>query len=162
MFGIGFTEILFIAIIAIIFLGPDKLPEAMVQVAKFMNSFRKTVSEAKSSFENEIHMQDIREQANTYRDTIAGVTNDIAGFKNSISNPVDDLNRALKDLDDESGIKDNFSAKATKSIENKSPKSKVKPASAKNSDNKKPVKKKPVNKKPDTKNKKQTKPKEDS
>ncbi|HIP61554.1 MAG TPA: Sec-independent protein translocase subunit TatB [Sulfurovum sp.] len=162
MFGIGFVEILFIAIIAIIFLGPDKLPEAMVQVAKFMNSFRKTVSEAKSSFENEVHMKDIREQANTYRDTIAGVTNDIAGFKNSISNPVDDLNRALQDLDDDSDIKDNFSAQATKNIENKSPKSKAKPASAKNSDSKKPVKKKPVSKKPAAKKKKQTKPKEDS
>jgi len=36
MFGLGFMEILFIAIIAILFLGPDKLPGAMVDIAKFI------------------------------------------------------------------------------------------------------------------------------
>ena len=112
MFGLGFTEILFIAIIAIIFLGPDKLPEAMVQIAKFMNSFRKTVSDAKSSFENEINMNELKEQASTYRDTITGVTNDISGFKNSISNPVDDLNQALKGLDDDSHLDNSLSSQS--------------------------------------------------
>ncbi len=32
MFGMGFTEILMIAVVAIIFLGPDKLPSAMVKL----------------------------------------------------------------------------------------------------------------------------------
>ncbi|NKQ40314.1 MAG: Sec-independent protein translocase subunit TatB [Sulfurovum sp.] len=97
MFGMGFTEILFIAVIAIIFLGPDKLPEAMVQIAKFFNSFKKTVSEAKSSFENEIHMNELKEEALSYKKALS--TN-ISGFKNSLSNPLDDLNEALSDLED--------------------------------------------------------------
>ena len=33
MFGLGFTEILLITIVAILFLGPDKLPDMMVSVA---------------------------------------------------------------------------------------------------------------------------------
>ena len=45
MFGMGFSEVLVIAIIAIIFLGPEKLPDAMVKVAKFF----KTVKNAKSA-----------------------------------------------------------------------------------------------------------------
>jgi sec-independent protein translocase protein TatB len=97
MFGMGFTEILFIAVIAILFLGPDKLPEAMVQIAKFFNSFKKTVTEAKSSFENEIHMNELREEALSYKRTI---DSDISGFKNSLSNPMDDLNEALADLEE--------------------------------------------------------------
>jgi len=47
MFGMGFTEILFIAVIAIIFLGPDKLPEAMVQIANFL-----TISKRQSTKPN--------------------------------------------------------------------------------------------------------------
>jgi len=97
MFGMGFTEILFIAVIAIIFLGPDKLPEAMIQIAKFFNSFKKTVSEAKSTFENEIHMKELKEEALSYKRTI---DSDISGFKNSLSNPIDDLNEALADLEE--------------------------------------------------------------
>ena len=37
MFGMGFTEILIIMVIAILFLGPDKLPGAMVDIAKFLD-----------------------------------------------------------------------------------------------------------------------------
>ena len=40
MFGMGITEILLIAIVAIIALGPEKLPDAMVQIAKFINKFK--------------------------------------------------------------------------------------------------------------------------
>ena len=97
MFGMGFTEILFIAVIAIIFLGPDKLPEAMVQVAKFFNSFKKTVSEAKSTFEQEIHINELKEEALSYKRTL---DSDISGFKNALSNPIDDLNEALSDLEE--------------------------------------------------------------
>ena len=97
MFGMGFTEILFVAVIAIIFLGPDKLPEAMVQIAKFFNSFKKTISEAKSTFEQEIHINELKEEALSYKRTL---DNDISGFKNSLSSPIDDLNEALSDLEE--------------------------------------------------------------
>ena len=38
MFGMGFAEMLIIAIMAILSLGPDKLPETMVEIAKFFRS----------------------------------------------------------------------------------------------------------------------------
>lgn len=128
MFGLGFTEILFIAVIAIIFLGPDKLPETMVQIAKFMGNFRRTISDAKSSFENEVNLNELKEQASSYRDTITSVGDDISGFKNSISNPVDDLNQALKGLDDDldSGSDDDIVDFSKKKKKKKSESSKEK------------------------------------
>ncbi len=42
MFGMGFTEILMIAVVAILFLGPDKLPDAMVSVAKFIKGGKRS------------------------------------------------------------------------------------------------------------------------
>ena len=54
MFGMGFTEILVIGIIAILFLGPDKLPETMVEIAKFLRNVKRTVTNAKSSIESEL------------------------------------------------------------------------------------------------------------
>ena len=81
MFGMGFTEILFIAVIAVLFLGPDKLPEAMVQIAKLFKSVRSTVNEAKNSFEEEVRIKELREEALGYRKKIEEASNDIAGFK---------------------------------------------------------------------------------
>ncbi len=67
MFGMGFTEIVIIAIIAILFLGPDKLPEAMVEIAKFFRNVKKTVGSAKESLEHELNVADIKEEALNYK-----------------------------------------------------------------------------------------------
>ena len=39
MFGMGLTEIFLIAIVAVLFLGPDKLPSTMIEIAKFFPNF---------------------------------------------------------------------------------------------------------------------------
>ena len=88
MFGIGFTEILLIAIIAILFLGPDKLPEAMVQIAKFFKSVKKTVNDAKSSLEEEMRIADLKEEALSYKKKLDSATNELQGFKNVSMNDI--------------------------------------------------------------------------
>ncbi|WP_331775873.1 Sec-independent protein translocase protein TatB [Sulfurospirillum sp. 1612] len=67
MFGMGFSELMIIAIIAILFLGPEKLPDAMVQVAKFFKTFKKSINEAKSSIEQEMHIQELKDEALEYK-----------------------------------------------------------------------------------------------
>ena len=98
MFGMGFTEILFIAVIAVLFLGPEKLPDAMVQIAKLFKSVRGTINEAKSSFEDEIHIKELREEALGYRKKIEEASSDISGFKNAIPNPAAELQDAITSI----------------------------------------------------------------
>jgi len=47
MFGLGFTEILVILAVALIFLGPDKLPEASRVLGRTLAEFRRTLDELK-------------------------------------------------------------------------------------------------------------------
>jgi sec-independent protein translocase protein TatB len=108
MFGMGFTEIMFIAVIAILFLGPDKLPEAMVQIAKFIRSVSKTVNEAKSSFEEEVRIKELREEALEYRRKIEEVSDDIAGFKNAIPNPAAEIDNAIASIGGERYLDDDI------------------------------------------------------
>ena len=42
MFGIGFTELLLVLVVALLVLGPDKLPEVAKTVAKAYNELRRT------------------------------------------------------------------------------------------------------------------------
>ncbi|HIO95979.1 MAG TPA: Sec-independent protein translocase subunit TatB [Campylobacterales bacterium] len=93
MFGMGFTEILLIAVIAILFLGPDKLPNAMVQVAKFIKGAKKAITEAKTAIDNEVKISDLKEEAMGYKAQLDAATDTLQGFKNI--NPVNDLNDAL-------------------------------------------------------------------
>ena len=67
MFGMDMGELLVIAIVAIIFLGPDKLPDAMVKVAKFFKSFKNSINDVKNSFEQEMKIQELKEEALVYK-----------------------------------------------------------------------------------------------
>jgi sec-independent protein translocase protein TatB len=77
MFGMGFMEILMIAVIAIIFLGPDKLPKFLVDVAKFFKSVKRAVNEAKVNIEKEVQISELKEEAAEYRKKFTSATSEI-------------------------------------------------------------------------------------
>ena len=104
MFGMGFTEILIISVIAILFLGPDKLPGAMIDIAKFFKQMKTTIGTVKDSLEQEINVNEIKEEALAYKkelldaqDKLAKVT-DTAQIGTTLSDLSDDF---LDDLDSE-------------------------------------------------------------
>ena len=82
MFGIGIFELLVILIVAIIALGPNKLPQTIIDIVKFFRAVRKTMAEAKESFDKEIELSEIKQEALKY--------------KNTISNEVDKLTQDIK------------------------------------------------------------------
>lgn len=67
MFGMGMGEILLIAIVAIIALGPDKLPTAMIQIAKLLNKVKNGLSEAKTTLDNELNIAELKNEANKFK-----------------------------------------------------------------------------------------------
>ena len=77
MFGMGFTEILIIAVIAILFLGPDKLPSAMVEVAKFFRNAKDTIGSVKDSLEEELNVKDIKEEALAYKQELLSASDKV-------------------------------------------------------------------------------------
>ncbi len=91
MFGIGFTELLLVSVIAILFLGPDKLPDTMVQIAKFIKSVKNTIGEAKSSLEEEMKISDLKDEALKYKSQLDNATNELKSFKNIDFDDMDDL-----------------------------------------------------------------------
>ena len=54
MFGIGSTELLVILVVALIVIGPSKLPDLMKTLGKGMAEFRRMSSDVKSTLEAEV------------------------------------------------------------------------------------------------------------
>jgi sec-independent protein translocase protein TatB len=55
MFGIGPMELIVIAIVAMLFIGPDKLPDLMRKFGKVFVQVRRQANEVRSSFNEVIH-----------------------------------------------------------------------------------------------------------
>ena len=70
MFGMGFTEILLIAMVAIIALGPEKLPTRIVQIEKFINKIKTGLADAKSTLDNELNISELKAEATKFKTQI--------------------------------------------------------------------------------------------
>ena len=93
MFGMGFMEIFLIAIIAVIALGPDKLPTAMVEIAKFIKKIKSGLDDAKTTLDTELNISEMKAEANKFKSQIADTKASL-----SINSKVDlGLNDILKD-----------------------------------------------------------------
>jgi sec-independent protein translocase protein TatB len=55
MFGLGFGEIVIIAILALLVLGPDRLPGAAKTVGKTLRDLRRATDDIKGQIETEIY-----------------------------------------------------------------------------------------------------------
>ena len=56
MFGMGFSEIVVILVVALIFLGPEKLPDAAKSISKGIRDLRKQTRDLQSQIENDEHI----------------------------------------------------------------------------------------------------------
>lgn len=62
MFGIGFPELLLILALALIVIGPKRLPDIARALGRGFSEFKRATDELKTSFNEEIRQADIRDQ----------------------------------------------------------------------------------------------------
>jgi Tat protein translocase TatB subunit len=62
MFGIGMPELLLIMALAIIFIGPKKLPDLARALGRGLAEFKRATDEMKSSFHEEMRTAETREK----------------------------------------------------------------------------------------------------
>ncbi|MFK0302754.1 Sec-independent protein translocase protein TatB [Campylobacter coli] len=91
----SFGEIIVILIVAILVLGPDKLPEAIVQIAKILKALKRNIDDAKSSIEKEVRINDLKEEAKKYKDEFSSANENIR--KKLSFEEFDDLKRDILD-----------------------------------------------------------------
>jgi sec-independent protein translocase protein TatB len=95
VFGLDFAEIILIAVVAIIFLGPDKLPNAMVKVARFIKMVKNGIASTKESLEAELKLSQMKEDIIGEKQQFLSNFDDLKGFKNIDSMVKDELNSAV-------------------------------------------------------------------
>ncbi|GAA8531509.1 Sec-independent protein translocase protein TatB [Helicobacter pylori] len=81
MFGMGFFEILVVLVVAIIFLGPEKFPQAVVDMVKFFRAVKKTLNDAKDTLDKEINIEEIKKETLEYQKLFENKVESLKGVK---------------------------------------------------------------------------------
>lgn len=102
MFGLGMGEIILIAVVALIALGPDKLPQAAKSLSKGIRDLRRSTRDLRSSIEQDTELGDaVREIRSALQDDpvrpapatkpVAAADTHARGEKTDIPTSKDDL-----------------------------------------------------------------------
>tara|TARA_E500000075_G_C6994665_1_gene325890 strand:- start:9 stop:299 length:291 start_codon:yes stop_codon:yes gene_type:complete len=62
MFDIAFSELLLIAVISLLVMGPNRIPEAVRSLSLWAGRISQAISSAKRELEKEVGMEEIREK----------------------------------------------------------------------------------------------------
>ena len=100
MFGIGLPELLIILVVALIVVGPRKLPDLAKSLGKGMREFRKATDEIKGEFQEYETYKDLQEVKSTITEAVDNLKPDldlepvkeIKELGTSIKDTVDSLN----------------------------------------------------------------------
>ena len=92
MFDIGFSEILIIATLTLIVMGPNRLPETIKTITLWIGRLRNFINSARSDIENEVGIDEIKKQLHNEK-----VMQEIAKTKAELNSVTQDLSSDTKD-----------------------------------------------------------------
>jgi TatA/E family protein of Tat protein translocase len=112
---LGWPEMMFIMVLALVLFGPKKLPEIGRTVGKAINEFRRASSELKTTFERE--MQTLEQETNAVKEIAAPYQYDAYNYDYSESGPTYDGSYGTESYDSTAVTPSTTGASATEGAE---------------------------------------------
>lgn len=99
MFDIGFPELIIVSIVALLVIGPEKLPDTIRTIALWLGRIRRSLANIKQELEQEIGADDIRQQLHN-----ESIMKDIDAAKRDLEGVINNTNESLNEIKNASRI----------------------------------------------------------
>jgi len=87
MFDVGFSELLLIALVALVVFGPDRLPKLVKETSYWIRKIRGTMQSAKSEIDRELQLMELRATMEERKKKFLAEAEALGMNENSILNP---------------------------------------------------------------------------
>ena len=101
MFDISFSELLIIGVVALLVLGPERLPRVARTVGHLFGRAQRYMNDVKSDIQREIDLEDISDIKKQMEDASSSIKQSVNQFGNQIKNPLAEAKEAIKSLEKE-------------------------------------------------------------
>jgi twin arginine-targeting protein translocase TatB len=102
MFDIGFSELLVIGVVALIVIGPEKLPRVARTVGVLAGRLQRYVSDVKADINREIELEELRKMRDSMQqaasDFQSSVQSEVSKTEAELNQTAADLNKTVEDV----------------------------------------------------------------
>lgn len=92
MFEIGFPELMLIAVVGLLVIGPERLPEALRTLGLWFGRMRRSFTAVKAEIEKEIGMDEVRRQLHN-----EAIMDEMKRIERDVRSTVDDAQASLNE-----------------------------------------------------------------
>lgn len=91
MFDIGFAELVIIGVVALLVIGPERLPGAVRTASLWINRIRRGFNEIKAEVQQELHndqvMQELKQAGEQLKDDTQAIAQDVRDSAERLAEP---------------------------------------------------------------------------
>ena len=95
MFDMGFTEVVLIGIVALVVIGPERLPGVAITVGKYVGRLKRFVTNVRSDVESEFKTDEIRKLLAAQQEELSSLKDVVSEAKKGL-----DMSGVAKSIDD--------------------------------------------------------------
>jgi sec-independent protein translocase protein TatB len=98
VFDVGFTELMVIAVVALIVIGPERLPKVARTMGHLFGRLQRYVNDVKADISREIELEELKKFKSTFEDAARGVESEV---NTEISSVQSDMTKTQNELSTE-------------------------------------------------------------
>jgi sec-independent protein translocase protein TatB len=97
MFDIAFSELILIAVVALLVIGPERLPKVARTAGVMFGRLQRYVNDVKADIQREMELDELKKLRSQFEDAAKSVEESVGEVDKQIRAASDDLNRSLGD-----------------------------------------------------------------
>jgi len=98
MFDVGFSELMVIAVVALIVIGPERLPRVARTMGHLFGRLQRYVNDVKADINREMELEELRKFKTTFEDAARGFESDVNTTVSSVQGEVAKTESELNSL----------------------------------------------------------------
>ena len=118
MFDIGFAELLIIGIVALIVIGPERLPDAIRTASAWLNRIRRGFNDIKQEVQQELHNDAVMKDLRSLRETGEELRKETKALSSDLASGLNVPEMSSGTSTDAVPFSDTSASESTDSIEN--------------------------------------------
>lgn len=97
MFDVGFSELMLVGVVALIVIGPERLPKVARTIGHLVGRAQRYVSDVKTDIQREMDLGDLNDLKNQMQDAAQSVKTSMQDATDSLRKPLDEAQQALNE-----------------------------------------------------------------